>query len=286
MPDRTPKRGLVHLELEPAAAAPAEAHPIMLHELLGHSEEFRHVLAHLLLPADLLVKYDIDPITWRNRAGQVMVAAATAEDGHIWGLRLENDIDPRDPLLEIEMTDTVFGRIAVTWVGINDPRAPRFDIDRTPDGGLTLRGAASRNLETETAALLAGLAPGQVRSGHGLLRRLLADLEKFMAALQHYEYEVEPLFYHNAILFERLGFRYIKGREMMRRIHDGFLPGGELQAKLDGSTPFRSELAATSVRGRSWAIHDGVLDSPWNDVKMIKRIGEYASEDTAPSVTW
>ena len=286
MPEHSPKRELLRLEHEPVATAPVEPHPVFLHELAGRSEEFRHLLAHFLLPSDLLVSFGIDPVTWRNVEGRVMVQTATAEDGHIWGLRLENDIDPRDPLLEIEMTDTIFSRLSVTWVGINDPRAPRFDIDRTPAGGLTLRGAASRNLEAETAALLAGLAPGQVRSGLDSLRRLLADLEKLMAVLQHYEYEVEPLFYHNAILFERCGFHYVKGRELMRRIHAGFLPDGDLQHHLDRSTLFRDPVSAGSIRGRSWAVHDGILGAPWDDVKMIKRIGVDAGENTAPGIPW
>lgn len=286
MPERPPKRDLLRLEPEPVATAPVEPHPVFLHELAGRSEEFRHLLAHFLLPTDLLVSYGINPITWRNVEGTVMVRTATAEDGHIWGLRLENDIDPRDPLLEIEITDTVFSRLSVTWVGINDPRAPRFDIDRSPSGELTLRGVASRNLEAETAALLAGLAPGQVRRGLGSLKRLLTDLEKLMAALQHHEYEVEPLFYHNAILFERCGFYYVKGRDLMHRIHAGFLPNGDLLHQLDRSTPFRDPAEALSIRGRSWAIHDGVLGVPWDEVKMIKRLGVHSGEDTAPGVLW
>ena len=125
-----------------------------------------------------------------------------------------------------------------------------------------------------------------MRSGLGSLRRLLADLEKLMAVLQHYDYEVEPLFYHNAILFERCGFHYVKGRELMRRIHAGFLPDGDLQHQLDRSTPFRDPAAAGSIRGRSWAIHDGILGAPWDDVKMIKRIGVHAGENSAPAIEW
>ena len=45
----------------------------------------------------------------------------------------------------------------------------------------------------------------------------------------------------------------------MKRIHELFQPGGELFKKMDRSTPFRKPELAQTVRGRSWAIHDGIL---------------------------
>lgn len=268
----------------PCATAPDVARPMLLREVRERPPEIQHLLTQFLLPVEVMVRFGIDPITWRNREGVMMVHVAWAEEGHVWGLRLLNDIDPRDPLIEFEMADTVFGRIEVTWIGINDPRAPRFDTDITPDGRNTLRGTACRHIEAEAAAMLAGLAPGQVRRGLGLVSQLLDDVEQFMAALQQYEYEVEPLYYHNAVLFERYGFQYVRGQGLMERIHAGFAPDGDLTRRLDGSTPFRRPELAQTIRGRSWAIHDGVLDEPWQHVKMIKRIGVRAGVDTAPGV--
>lgn len=281
-----PKLSLIRPETRPITTAPEVTVSIPLYRLREKSVDFQHLVIHGLLPPDLLVTFGIDPITLRNAEGEVMVEIAASEDGHIWGLRLLNDIDRRDALIEIEMTDTPFGRISVSWVGMNDPRTPRFDIDHLPDGRLTLRGKAVRNLEAEAAAKIAGLAPGQVRRGLGQFQRLLNDLEQFFAALQHYEFEAEPLFYHTAVIFERHGFQYIQGRRFMERIHQGFLPGGELTQRLDNSTPFRDPLQAGSIRGRSWAIHDGILDEPWDAIKMLKRIGKHAGVDTAPGIPW
>jgi len=286
MPD-IPKSSLFSQEPErPMATAPEEPQPIFLRELPKHDERFRYTLAHILLPVDLLVEFHIDPITLRNEAGEIMVYSVHSEDGMIWALRLLNDIDPRDPLMEIELADTPFNRIAVNWVAMNDPRAPRFDIDRMPDGSSTLRGTAQRNIPAEIAAKKAGLAPGQVRRGLRHLRRLLQDLEQVFAAMHQYEFDIEPLFYHAAILFERHGFHYSRGEAFMRRIHEGFSPGGDLRARLDGSTPFRMPDQADSIRGRSWAIHDGILDEPWDGVKMYKRLGVHAGIDTAPGIPW
>ena len=71
---------------------------------------------------------------------------------------------------------------------------------------------------------------------------------------------LEALFYHNAILYERYGFAYFEGFKRMKRIHDLFAEGEKLQRLMDGSTPFRTPGAEKTVFGRSWAIHDGVLD--------------------------
>lgn len=268
----------------PIPTAPEEPHPLLLHNLSEKSDEFKHLLAHFLLPVELLVEHGIDPITWKNKDGEVMVHVA--HEGDAYGLRLLNDIDRRDPLVEVEMADTVFGRIEVTWIGINDPSAPRFDIDHMPDGQTTLRGTALRNLQAETAAMVAGLAPGQMRAGLRILPQLLADVEQFMSALHQYEYEVEPLYYHNAILFERAGFHYMRGHQLMERIHAGFAPGGYLAQRLDGSTPFRQPEQAASIRGRSWAIHDGILDETWDGIKLVKRIGVKADVQTASDMPW
>lgn len=286
MPQDRPKSGRHIPQTRPLDTAPAQPQVVYLHQLHEKSGDFRHLLMHILLPVDLLSEFDIDPITLRNAAGEVMVEVAQAQAGHVWGVRVLNDIDRRDPLLEIELTDTVFGRISVTWVGMNDPRAPRFDIDLTPEGEPTLRGTARRHVQAEAAALLAGLAPGQVRAGLGMFHRLLWDLDQLMAALHHREYEVEPLYYHNAILFERAGFVYAQGRDRMKHLHEAFAAGGDLARRLDGSTPFRDPILAESVRGRSWALHDGLWEEPWDGIKLVKRIGAQARDLTAGDLLW
>ena len=285
--EETPKSTLLSIEPEmPLATAPIRHDPIFLHDLPQHGEEFRHLLAHILLPVDLLVDLGVDPITLRNKEGKVMVLTARTDDGMVWAMRLLSDIDPRDPVMEIEMSDTAFSRIAINWLAMNDPTAPRFDTDHMTDGSPTLRGTIRRNIPAEIAALEAGLAPGQVRRGLRRMAKTLSDLEQFFAAMHQYEFDVEPLYYHTAVLFERQGFRYSRGEAFMKRIHRGFLPGGELRAKMDNSTPFRRPELADSIRGRSWAIHDGILDEPWDGVKMYKRLGIHAGIDTAPGISW
>jgi hypothetical protein len=70
---------------------------------------------------------------------------------------------------------------------------------------------------------------------------------------------IGAFYYHNAILWERYGFTYFKGGKMMEKIHKEFQPGGLLYKRLDDSTPFRRKGMDQTIRGRSWAIHDGVF---------------------------
>ncbi len=187
-----------------------------------------------------------------------------------------------DPVMYAHIADSLSGHLHVLLYIINDPDSPRYDVDRTPEGKPTRFGILRRNVEAEVAAMEAGLAPGQVRRGLRMLGAAVATFEKFVAAMGQLMYFAEPLFYHNAVLFERYGFAYQKGRALMERIQRGFEPGGDLRARLDGSTPFRKPEAAEHIRLRSWAIHDGIMGVQFNGVTMYKRVNQRSSVRTVP----
>ena len=201
-------------------------------------------------------------------------------------MRLYHQAGFADPILYAHLTDTLNGQIHVLLYILNDPASPRFDVDRMPDGSTTKFGTLMRNLDAEKAALQAGLAPGQVRRGLRLLRPAMAAFEEFIVSLGHNMYYVEPLYYHNAVIFERYGFAYQVGKRRMEGIQAGFQAGGELSQRLEGSNPFRSSKAASSIRLRSWAIHDGILGEPFTDVTMYKRVGKSANINTTPGCKW
>jgi hypothetical protein len=191
-----------------------------------------------------------------------------------------------DPILYGHLADTLNGQIHVLLYILNDPDAPRFNVDIMPDGTPTKFGTFTRNLEAENAAMESGLAPGQVRPGLRLLSVAIATFEDFVSSLGHEMFFTEPLYYHNAVLFERHGFTYQSGRMSMEQIESGFGDEGGLLKKLDGSTPFRSPAARQSIRLRSWAIHDGILGKPFTDVTMYKYIGKMSGGMTCPSCDW
>lgn len=191
-----------------------------------------------------------------------------------------------DPIVYAHLADTINGQIRVLLFVMNDPNSERFNVDILPDGHPTQFGIAERNLEAERASLAAGRSPGQVRRGLHHLQDSRHAFEKFVRSLGHDRYFIEPLHYHNAIVFEHQGFGYESGRHLMQRIHTGFSPGGELGAKLNGSNPFRTPQAAESVRLRSWAVHDGIMGQPFTNVSMYRVIDKPAKENSAPGVAW
>ena len=134
--------------------------------------------------------------------------------------------------------------------------------------------------QAETAAIAAGLNPGQIRSGPHLLSAAMRTFEAFVEKLGHRQYFAEPLYYHNAVIFERYGFTYQKGIRRMQHYNAGFSPGGHLIPLLDKNNPFRQPGSEDSIRLRSWAIHDGILGEKFTDVTMYKRIGKHAGIST------
>jgi acetoin utilization protein AcuC len=127
-----------------------------------------------------------------------------------------------DPILYAHLTDTMNGQIHVLLYILNDPMSPRFDVDKLPDGTPTKFGTLKRNIPAEQAAMQAGLSPGQVRRGLRLLQSALVAFEDFITSLGHDLYFVEPLYYHNAVIFERYGFAYQVGKRLMEGIQTGF----------------------------------------------------------------
>jgi hypothetical protein len=234
------------------------------------------------IPRELIEKFNLPNLT-NNRDLLQFRFAAGASDVE---MMVYHQKGFPDPILYAHLADSMNGQIYVLLYILNDPSSPRFNVDRMPDGRPTQFGIRIRNIEAEKAALQAGLSPGQIRRGLRSLRHALEAFEEFMSSLGHDMFYMEPLYYHNAVIFERYGFSYQLGRRLMNEIQAGFGDGGELRKKLDDSNPFRSSKAAKSIRLRSWAIHDGILGMPFTNVTMYKRIGISANINTAPDCGW
>ncbi len=257
-----------------------------IRELNGLPPPVRDALYARLVPAEILARLDLDPGSGTDRAGQRLLRVV-APEGEAWArVEVRASRDDRDPMLLVDVEMSPFAVPELSFVQITDPAAERYDIDRDPEGRDTLFGTVARNREEEARALRAGLAPGQVRRGLRMLGRVLDRMEEFCLLLGTELFLVEPLFYHSALLYERHGCAYLFGQELMEEIHAEFQPGGRLRAALDGSSVFREPALAETVRGRSWAIHDGilaVLGGPgWGGVKMYRQAGRRAGVSTFP----
>jgi hypothetical protein len=237
-----------------------------------------------LIPDELLARYGVDRRRLAGPTGERLVRITATEDKPWARVELRAAEHDRDPVLLIDIGMSAFDVPELSLVQINDPESPRFGIDRDEEGHDTLFGTAARNLQEEARAVAAGLAPGQVRRGLRMLGRVLERMDAFCQLLGRDFYLVEPLFYHSALLYERHGCDYFLGRERMEEIHAGFQAGGPFVTRLDGSTPFRRPGSDGSIRGRSWAIHDGALGAPFGEagVKMYRAPGHHAGASTFP----
>lgn len=238
-----------------------------------------------IIPPEIPDKFHLNPFLMDKDGHDLL--RITANKGETSAeLRLYHQHGFQDPVLYGHITDTINGQLHILLYVLNNPDAPRYDIDRLPDGTQTDFGAKHRHIEAEVEAMKAGLSPGQIREGLHLLRAAIDSFENFAKDLEHTLYFAEPLYYHNAVIFERNGFTYQQGRRRMQSYHQGFSEGGDLFPLLDGSTPFRSPEAANSIRLRSWAIHDGILGEPFTNVTMYKLIGKHSGVNTTPNCQW
>lgn len=262
----------------------ATVHSIASLNSLADPERF--VYLRFLLPPALLDRFAIDRQTLSDVEGRSLVKWVGDPGNSSVEISLFHQFAAADPLLYFHLADTVSQQVHILLAVVNDPDSPRFDVDRMPDGSKTHFGIFKRNLAAELAAFNAGLTPGQIRHGLRVLRGTMEAFEGFVTRLGHAMYFVEPLQYHNAIAFERYGFAYQQGRRWMQSLNTRFSEGGDLLARLDGSTPFRQPSAAQSIRGRSWAIHDGILGEPYTGVTMYKRVGVQAGVETFSGGVW
>lgn len=263
--------------------------PVSIHAINQFSPGAKKRLYRTVLPPDLLAAFEINPITWRGPEGKGHVVIVAPPDKGVVKLVVKHRLDARDPVAYLELVDNSFNGINVVLLVLNDPDGSRFDTDISEEGEPTLFGTVHRNRVAEAAAKEAGLAPGQVRSGLRASGSAVRHLEAFLAMLGHQIYYGEPLTYAAAVLFERRGFSYVSGRRLMEKIDREFQPGGKLEQVLDNSTPFRQPEQAKTIRGRAWAIHDGILEEigeQWNGIRMAKRLGRNAELNTFPDAIY
>ena len=259
--------------------------PTTIAGINGLPESEKREIYARMIPSALSEYFDL-PVDFIDPDGNDLLSFKFSPGSPSVEMSLKHRVDFPDPIQYGHLSDTLNGQVHVLLYILNDPDSPRFNVDPLPDGQKTVFGTKIRNIVEEIAALEAGLAPGQVRRGLRMLSNAIISFENFVTSLKQDIYFVQPLYYHNAAIFERYGFAYQKGRRVMERIQAGFSPDGDLLSKLDDSNPFRQRKAANSIRLRSWAIHDYILDEPFSEITMYKYVGKSANIRTCRSSTW
>ena len=263
--------------------------PVTIKALNSLPENPKLRLYRTLIPIQVLAEFDINPRTWKN-PDKLQQVKLTAEPGsNKVQIAASYGADPLNEFFYLELADNQYNGIDLNFLIANNPLSEKYRTDYDDEGKDTLFGTVRRNLMEEQRAMQAGLAPGQIREGLRCSNIVFTHVESFLTMLSHHAFFLEPLTYVSAWIFEKRGFAYSKGHQLMDTIHKEFQPGGELHKALDGSTPFRQPDQWKSVRGRAWAIHDGilqVLDRKWDDLKMIKQVGRQAGVNTFPDAKY
>lgn len=259
--------------------------PNSIREINSLSEEDKRAIYTSLLPDWLFVQYGIHPETLTYE-GLPVVQFRCPHGSRALEISVKRRSQDIDPMLYLNMADTFNNQLLVLLIVVNDSDSVRYNIDFDEYGNSTHLGTTGRNLIAEEAALRAGLAPGQIRRGLRSFKQSVPVFENFVAQMGHDLFLIEPLAYHNAVIFERYGFNYLRGHREMVRIDKEFRPGGELYAHLTEDCVFRKPDSWKTIRGRSWAIHDSILGHPFTGFQMYKRIGIHAGINTFPDAVW
>lgn len=259
--------------------------PNSLREVNKLPEDEKLAIYRTLLPDWLFSKYsiDIENLTFK---GQRVIHFRCPPGSRALEISVKQHASDADPMLYLNMADTFNNQLLVLLVVVNDPDSERYNTDMDEHGNPTQLGTIRRNVNAELAAMQAGLAPGQVRRGLRSFKQTVPLFEDFVRKMGHDLFLIEPLAYHNAIIFERYGFNYMRGYKEMVQIDEAFRSGRELYRQLSPDQPFRQPEFWRTIRGRSWAIHDGILGHPFTGFQMYKRIGINAGINTFPNAEW
>lgn len=259
--------------------------PVTLTVLNSLPENPKLRLYRTLIPIQVLANFDINPRTWKNpdKLSQVKLVASKGSNKVIVSAWYGED--PTNEFFYLELADNSFNGVDLNFLIANNPHRQRYKIESDEQGRETHFGTVYRNQKEEEKAMQAGLAPGQIREGLRCSQIVFNHIETFLTMMAHHAFFLEPLTYASAWLFERRGFAYVQGHKLMDTIHNEFQPDGKLYEALDGSTPFRQPNQWKTVRGRAWAIQDGILEAigkKWDGLRMVKQIGRHAGVDTFP----
>jgi hypothetical protein len=245
-------------------------------------EEEKEAIYRQIIPDRLSAFLGIVPGSFCGPSGERLVKFIAPKGFGFTRIEARHREDDPDTVFFLDIADTQFHQMELSFCIISDPKAPRFNVDIDHEGKNNCFATLSRNIDEELRAMNAGLFPNQTRRGLRMFGEFFPLFERFVDAMGMEMIVAEPLTYDNAVRYEKYGFDYLKGRRLMMAINEGFGANGILTSRLDGSNPFRMPGMELTLHGRSWAIHDGILDEPWDDVQIYKMIGVNAGITTFP----
>lgn len=233
-----------------------------------------------IIPPRLFEFLGISPVTLCGSDGLRRVSIIAPQGMGLARIEVRRHPDDPHTVFFLDIADTHYRQMDLSFCIISDPSSERYNVDVDRYGNDNCFTTLGRNIPEELRAMRAGLFPNQAIRGLRMFGEFFVLFERFVDSLAMDMIVAEPLTYDNAIRYEKYGFDYLNGRRLMEEIDREFAPHGSLTARLDDSTPFRMPGMEKSVHGRSWAIHDGIMDEPWEDVRIYKLVGVDAGVNT------
>lgn len=261
----------------------AAGHPLSsLRAINRLSEPQKERIYCSLLPQRLRNILRLPESSLCNDAGEQLVKIIAPDGLPLVRIEVSSKPDGGVTVFFLELSDTQFHQMELSFCIIRNPESPSYAVDVDESGRYNWFASSGRNIPEEIRAMRDGLFPNQTHHGLQLFASFFPLLERFVDALGMQMIVAEPLSYDNAIRYEKYGFDYLRGKRLMLGIDREFQPGGIYFKRLDGSNPFRMPGMERTVSGRSWAIHDGIMDEPWDDVQIYYMIGAPATINTFP----
>ena len=181
-----------------------------------------------LLPARLFDRYSICSQTLCGTDGEKKVNCIAPKGLGLLRLEVKLHADDRDTVFFLEIADTYYHQMELAFCVIKDLETPRFNVDVDVTGDTNYFATMGRNIPEEVRAMNAGLYPNQTHRGLRLFPEFFSLFERFVDSLGMDIILAEPLTYDNAIRYEKYGFDYITGKQLMLEINEGFKQGNNL----------------------------------------------------------
>jgi hypothetical protein len=167
----------------------------------------KEALYVLLVPLRLRQLLGLAADGLHNTAGERLTTIIAPSGLALLRIEVRARPDDADTVFFLELADTQYHQMELSFCIICDPAAPRYDVDVDENGRRNWFASRGRNLPEELRALKDGLFPNQTRRGLRLFVEFFPLLERFTDALGMEMIVAEPLSYDNAIRYEKIRFR-------------------------------------------------------------------------------
>jgi hypothetical protein len=105
--------------------------PLSIYEINTMQVDERAALLSSLIPRRLLEMFSIDPKSFRNKAGKECLKITCPEKMPFFQIDLRRDPEDRDATYFLDVSNSPFGQMEISFIIVNDPDGDRFTVDRT-----------------------------------------------------------------------------------------------------------------------------------------------------------